>query len=361
MNNRFLPNYAVAPGELLLEELEHRGMTQAQLAERTGLTKKTINEMVKGKAPITADTALKFERILGQPAQYWLNLETLYQEDKARIAELERLKPDTPWLSNLPVKKMIEYGWIRDFPDRRAQLWEVLSFYGIATVKQWDSIWQSPTAAYRRSQVFDGTAEALSAWLRRGEIEAKQLSCAVYDAAAFKKSLDTLRLLTQETDPEIFVTALQKECASCGVAVVLVPELPKTHVSGATRWLSANKALIQLSLRHKSNDHLWFTFFHEAGHIVLHGKKEVFVDSATGGEGEKEDQANRFAAEHLIPSMQFKGFVKTCNGRFSKDAIRDFSSRIGIAPGIVVGRLQHEKLLPPTHCNDLKVRYQWTV
>jgi Zn-dependent peptidase ImmA (M78 family) len=153
---------------------------------------------------------------------------------------------------------------------------------------------------------------------------------------------------------------MQKICAQAGVAVVFVPELPGTHLYGATRWLGTKKALIQLSLRGKSDDQLWFTFFHEAGHILLHEKKDVFIKAEGKGCGEiggseKEQEANQFAQDLLIPSEKYQAFVDT--GQFDESEIRTFAKEIGIAPGIIVGRLQHEKIIPFSAWNNLKKRY----
>jgi HTH-type transcriptional regulator / antitoxin HigA len=147
--------------------------------------------------------------------------------------------------------------------------------------------------------------------------------------------------LTRE-GPEAFVPKLEDLCASAGVAVVFVPELPKIGIWGATRWLG-DKAVIQLSLRYKSNDHLWFTFFHEAGHILKHGRKEIFIEGK-GLNGEKEEEANAYARDKLIPPAQMRRLIKS--GRPTLATVERFADEIGIAPGIVVGRLQHEKVLP---------------
>lgn len=154
----------------------------------------------------------------------------------------------------------------------------------------------------------------------------------------------------------MFQKALIELCAAIGEAVVFVPELPKTGVAGATRWLGPDKALIQISLRYKTDDHLWFTFFHEAGHVVLHGKKAVFLEG-NGMNDAKEDAANRFAANFLIPSGELKTFIAASRPTFSE--IQDFASRLGIAPGIVVGRLQHEDILPRNTGNGLKRSFRW--
>jgi Zn-dependent peptidase ImmA (M78 family) len=145
-------------------------------------------------------------------------------------------------------------------------------------------------------------------------------------------------------------------CAEAGVVIVFAKELPNLRTSGATWWFNSDKAVIQLSLRYKSNDQLWFSFFHEAGHILKHGKKEFFIEDSMVNEKEKE--ADEFAANFLLPKSQLDGFLKA-NTLLSKSAIKEFANRLNIAPGIVVGRLQHEKKLPHSHCNDLKLRLMW--
>lgn len=356
-HNQYVPDYAVPPGEILLETLEERGMTQAELAERTGRKKKTINEIIKGKAPITPETALQLERVFGVPASFWNNLEQQYRTDLARIAEQQRLASQIEWLDLFPVKELVRYGWVESSKDKIQLLQQVLNFFSVASPDRWHEVWAGEAVSYRKSPVFESNPHALAAWLRCGEVSAHAIRCAPYDKTVFRESLDRIRGLTKE-EPEVFRPELARICAASGVAVVFIPELNRTRVSGATRWLTPAKAMIQLSLRHKSNDHLWFTFFHEAAHILMHGKKEVFVDDDQH-RGDKEDEANKFAADFLIPPQAYKKFLQIHGTSISKNAISAFAEDIGIAPGIVVGRLQHEKILPPSHGNGLKVFYTW--
>ncbi len=142
-------------------------------------------------------------------------------------------------------------------------------------------------------------------------------------------------------------------CAASGVAVVLVPELPDTHVFGFTRWLTPDKALIQLSLRYKTDDLLWFTFFHEAAHILLHGKRDVFAGYIA--DNPKEDEANRWAADFLIPPDDWSVFLSSLPAHPGPAIIQRFAKKQGIAPSIVLGRLQHrEKRVSPGSFNSLK-------
>ena len=356
MTNQYIPDYLVAPGEVLEEYLSSFGMTQAELADRTGLTRKTINEIIKGKSPITSETALKLERTVGRPAHFWSNLERQYQEDRSRLAEKERQYSYLKWLENVPVNTMAGLGWIPQHTDKISQLEEVLRFFGVASPEQWRTIWEEYQVAYRQTQRFETCAESVSAWLRKGEIEAQKIPCAPFDKKRFMEALEEIRGLTREK-PQIFQPQLVKLCATSGVSVIFIPELPKTGVCGATRWLS-EKAVIQLSLRYKSNDQLWFTFFHEAGHIVKHGRKDIFIES-TEMDGEKEEEANTFARDRLIPFAAFRIFLESWNRRSHAEIVR-FAQQIGIAPGIVVGRLQHDGLLLKSHGNKLKIFYCWS-
>jgi addiction module HigA family antidote len=351
--NRFLPNYAVPPGETLLETIEALGMTQAELAGRTGRPKKTINEIIKGKAAITPETALQFERVLGVPTSFWNNLERNYQETMARLAEQERLQKQVQWLKEIPVTALTNLGWIRLFKNKVQQLQEVLNFFGVASPERWRKKWLGAKVSFRESPVFKSHPGALASWLRRAELIAQKTHCKSFEATKFKKTLSRIRFLTAQP-PEVFQKELIRLCAEAGVAVVFVPELPRARVSGATWWM-ANKAVIQLSLRYKRDDQLWFSFFHEAGHILLHGKKDVFIED--DNKNDKEQEADNFAAEILVPQKELQQFLHSSNP--SKAAIKRFASELSIAPGIVVGRLQHDGHLPHSHCNDLKRRLKW--
>ena len=353
--NQYIPDYLVRPGEVLEEYLDVYGMSQAELAVRTGMAKKTINEIIKGKASITPDTALKLERALGRPAHFWSKLERQFQEDRTRLAEKERLEAHLGWLKKIPVNVMVKHGWLTKQKDKVAQLEEVLRFFGIASPDQWEGVWRGHQVSYRQTQRFETCAEAVSAWLRQGAIQVRQIQCEPFNRKKFQRVLESVRALTRE-EPQVLVPRLTELCAAAGVAVVFVPELPKTGVSGATRWIG-NKAVIQLSLRYKSNDQLWFTFFHEAGHILKHGRKEIFIET-NGLDGEKEEEADAFARDKLIPPDQLHRFLQRWN--HSNEEIVTFADRIDIAPGIVVGRLQHDGILPNSHGNRLKVYYSWT-
>lgn len=357
----FKPDYIVTPGEILEETLEARGIKKNEFAERCGRTAKMISEIIAGKAAITPETALQFERVLGVSANLWSNLESRYRLKLAEQEDQEDLEKHVEVIKKFPINDLVKFGFIRKTSVATEKLSGLLEFFGVGNVDalcNWSSV---KSAQYRSSQAFSSDEYAVAAWLRCGQIVANKIVTKPYNAEQFKEALKEIRLLSREKI-EVFKPRMVELCANAGVALVFIPELKGTKLSGAARWLTKDKALIQLSLRHKSDDHLWFTFFHEAGHILLHGKKELFVDEVKQIESEQEKEADDFAEEILISKGDWHNFKMTY-ASFPKKIIEDFAESQGISPGIVLGRLQHEKFLPyNTQLNrSLKRKYEWTV
>jgi addiction module HigA family antidote len=356
--NQYIPDTVSSPGETLEELLESCGMSQAELSDRSGRPRKTINEIIKGKAAITAETAIQFERVLGIPAGFWIAREQNYREAQARAKEASILESQANWMDQIPYRAMTKLGWIAAHREKSLRFEEILRFFGVASPTSWEGMWSSSSPVFRKSPSFQSAPGSLAAWLRKGEIEASFQKGGDYDERAFRLALVEVRSLTYDL-PRDFASIVKNICATAGVAVVFVPELPGTRVWGATRWLSTTRALIQLSLRYRTDDHLWFTFFHEAAHILLHGKRDVFLEDDQDERSIKEDEADAFAREWLIPNLQYRVFCR--RGSLSCAAVSRFAYEIGVAPGIVVGRLQHDGRLDKVRCNDLKRKIIWKI
>lgn len=338
-------------------------MTQTELAGRLGLTHKTINEIIRGKAPLTHKTALGLETVLGIPAGFWNAYETGYRESLTRKEVAEKLAAHVHWLTNIPWKKAVDKGWLRHHASSTAQLMEVLRFFGVASPKQYDEVYGNLALHWKRSEKFPIDVGATTFWLRRGELQAAELTLNLniqwndYEPREFEQCLIQIRALTSDREPSSFVPELQRICARAGVAVVFVPEIDGTHAGGVARWLSPVRGLIQLSLRYKTNDHLWFYFFHEAGHILKHSKKRLFLEQDGRDKDEQEREADEFAQNILIPPREYVAF---CNeGKPTKAGVEAFALRIGVDPGVVVGRLQNDHVIERNWFNDLRQRYQW--
>ncbi len=356
----FMPDYATAPGETLRETLREKGMNQRELALRAGLAPKTVNQIIKGKAPLTFETAIKLERSIGIPARFWNNLEASYREALARKKDMRRLEAKEEWLRErcIPVDELMSRGYISRPDAREDLLGSVLRFFGVGSVDAWDDFWLSPRCAFRMSTRFRARPGACAAWLRMGQLKAQEIECKPFDRGGFLGVLGGIRGNTRNLSHDNFSDIygrMQGMCAGVGVAIVFIKELPGAPVSGAAMWMTSDKALIMLSLRYKRDDRFWFSLFHEAGHVLKSGKREMFVDSPNAGAGETEGAADSFAANFLIPEK----YVARLHALRSRDDVKRFSRELGIAPGIVVGRLQRDGVIKYSELNDLRVRLSW--
>ncbi len=347
------PDYAAPPGQTLQETIDALGIDQQELAARAELSAKHVNQIVKGVAPISHDTAIRLERVTGVSARMWNSLESNYREQLARITAKDRLRQDLAWLKSIPTKELMARGVVTPTTDNVELLEAVLSFFGVATVDAWKEGWSMPQFAFRKSLAFKGKAGAMATWLRLSELKAQKAECAPFDRAAFRAALDDIRSLTVK-GPEQFVPRMIELCPASGVVLVLVPEIKGAPVSGAAKWLTRTKAMISLNLRGKSNDRFWFTFFHEAGHILNDSKKEAFID-VDYQDDPREHRANQFAASLLIPTIH----NQELHGLTTYSAVEAFARKIGIAPGIVVGRLQREGVIGYHQFNGLKQPLHW--
>jgi addiction module HigA family antidote len=353
--NEYRPDTITPPGFHIQEKLEELGMTQSDLAGRIGRAKKTLNEIISGKAPIEPETALQLERVLGIPARFWNNAERHYRDHLARQEERALLEKHLARLEHFPIKEMCKLGWLPKRADAVEMLSEVLNYFGAGSIEALDQVGLQTSAAFRQSAVRRVDTHAVLAWLRKGELEARGIVCRPFQKDRFLGALANIRELTIRPTEEAIPECVRM-CAESGVALVFVPELPKTRTWGATRWLTAEKALIQLSARGKTDDQLWFTFFHEAAHILLHAKKDIFLE-LEGTEDSREDEANRFAANRLIAPDTWM-LARQMKLR-SKTEVQLFARRCGVAPGIIVGRMQREKIIPWSYLNGLKARIKF--
>jgi len=353
------PTAVAHPGETVMEYLDFYGWSQRDLARRTGLTPKTISEICNGKAPITPPTALALEKVFQRPAHFWLNLQRDFDEAQARRKEYAKLAQWNEWARSFPLKEMKRLGYAlpRGYSDADV----VLNFFGVSSPESWHSVWKASAVAYRQTRKFHTKEESIAAWVRQVELLSREFDLAEFSAERLASSLDTLRRLTRERYEEIF-DPVQDICAAAGVAVVWVPELKNTGISGSARWLTERKAVIGLTFRYKKDDQLWFTLFHEIGHLLLHKNKRSFVidnaaedlsDPVVDPEMQQyEVEASRFAADILIPPRMLAEFIR--RKAFTNESIHDFAEAIGVGPGIVVGRLQREDILRPHQGNTLK-------
>lgn len=342
---------AIAPGKYIAEILEGFGMTQADLARRMGRPATTINEIIQGNKSITPETALQLEVALRVPAVFWLNLESQFALTKARQLENTESLQEVDLLKEFPFADMAKLGWVSAVRSAAEKVFELKRFLGVSSLASLSSVRAYGLAFRKKGQA---SAFALAAWLRHAELEALKIETATFDLVRLKALLPDIRALSL-LQPEVFVPHLQVLLASCGVALVIQPHLPKTYVHGAVFWM-ADKPVLVVTIRGRWADVFWFTLFHEIGHLVLHGKKSIL--EATSPENiDLENEANCFARDSLISASDFARVADL--GVFSAVKVQAFAASIGVHAGIVVGRLQHEYLLPKTHLLGLRQQYIW--
>lgn len=348
-------DWTVAPGELLAELLEERDLSQAELARLMGRPTKTMNEIVNGKAAITPQTALQLERVLGVSARFWLNAEAAYRHDLARFEEQSTAEEAKPWLQAFPVKDLVKQG-VLSAGTAGSQVLELLAFFGVGSPEAWEAKWARPAVAFRESRARPASSHARAAWLRWGERLSSTANVPPFNEQRLRAVVADLPRLSRLSPPEAAVEELQHALSTAGVALVLTPEFEGTRLSGAAHWPTPDRPVVQLSGRHRSDDHFWFTALHETWHLLDRPGKD-FADAdpndpmATQDETEK--RVDAAARETLIPQAALERFLASAQPH-DRAQVRAFAAELGIAPGLVVGRLQYDGHLENDELNDLK-------
>ncbi len=344
----FQSDWISPPGDTIKDLIEERDWCQVELAKRLGYSTKHLNQLIKGKASVTEDTALRLERVLGSTAKFWLNREANYRERWARLEAQRCYESWIGWLDWLPLPWLKKVGII---PNRRIteamkpELVEtLLRFFSVASPAEWESRYKNLQGSFRYACKVDSDIGAVTAWLRIGEIQAEKMTVPAYSKKKFREALLNARELTA-LPPNELAPELHRSFSESGVKLIFVPSVPKADLSGIARWLNPHSPLIQLSLHGKSNDRFWFSLFHESAHILLHSenKLNIFLDSfgVNSSDSKMEKEADLEAANMLIPQSRLGDLLNLQ----SAQEIKHFAHEINIHPGIVVGRLQHEKRL----------------
>lgn len=350
------PDWAVHPGEHLAEHIESRGWSQAEFARLADLSPKLVSTIIGGTNPVTAETALKLERVLGMKASIWTGLQADWDLHQARQAKKAENVDAATFITEFPVKELKSRGVLPDTTEPSKILDGILLFFSIGSPAAMPARLANLAVHHRQSKAFDTNPNHVAAWLLLGERKARNMNLPPFDGGKFATAIREIRNLTV-TGPDVFYPKMIELCHSAGVAFILEKPIQKTCLFGSARWIDGDRAIIQMSLRMKSNDHFWWTFFHEAAHITLHRGK-TFVDDQGGEGGGVETEADSWAEEMLVGCERFKAFKATSPR--SEKAVVTFASEIGIHPGIVVGMLQHHSVVPYTNLNKLKARFEWT-
>lgn len=351
----YTPSVMVHPGRIIARELDFLGMTQKMLSERTGLSEKQLSLIINGSASITADTAALLSNAIGGSAMYWSNLDSSYRALKAQQQMRKRAEREVGLVQTenftLAYTELVGHGYMTKVKD---PITRVLSFWCFFGVNSLNAIETTEATAFRKGNGKKYNPIALAAWIRCGEREATKRRISEYDSKRLQQALPEIRRITATSVQDDPLGGVTEILAECGVIVVLLPHFKGTYVNGATKWLG-NNPIIQVSIRGKNADRLWFTLFHEIGHILKHSKQGYV--SCDGDNSAQEQEANDFAAESLLPRKDYDTF--RYGGDYSRSAILDFANKLQVDPGVILGRLQHDGLVPFRCMNDLHKKLCW--
>jgi HTH-type transcriptional regulator/antitoxin HigA len=359
MTNIYNSDLAIHPGEFLEETLEETGMTQIELSNRLGRPVQTINEIIKGKKSITSTTALELEDVLNVPSHIWLGLENQYQIVLAKQKELELMQEEIKLIPNFPYADLVKSGFVKATRKSIEKVDELKRFFEVAKLVQIPHV-KVYKPAFRVSNHNNVSYESIATWIQAVRIKAKDIETKDFDRKKLKEKLLEIKSLMTLEDINEAIKEIQKVLNSCGIALVLLPHFKKTKIHGATFWLDNEKAVIAMTLRGSFSDVFWFSFFHEVGHILLHPKREFFLEDGCSDPKiqKQEHEADKFAKDLLINNADFNKFISS---NLSKTSVIEFAKQQGVKSSIVVGRLMHENII---NFNDYKLhslrdKYKW--
>jgi HTH-type transcriptional regulator / antitoxin HigA len=354
----FQPEWASPPGKTLFGLMEKIGMSIKGLAGEMDCSLDTCRALLDGVGHLDELIAEKLEQLFGVSKSFWLQREYQYRTDLNRLELVATEITARELVTKLPVASMRQFGWIDCGTDLTSKLDAVLKFFGVKDVREYHAVYSGELSAvaFRASISFASDSFSTTAWLRKGTLEAGNISCGSWDKQKFVSFLPEIRKLSRIKDPSSFLPKLTKVCADCGVAFVVVAAPKGCRASGATRFLSPKKALIIMSLRYKTDDQFWFTFFHEAAHLILHSEDALFLEDNSEATLGEEFEANEFAAEVLVPAETWERVKFT---KLSHKSLIAAAFKVGVSPGILLGQMQHKRVVSFDKMNYLKRRYKW--
>lgn len=349
---------AFHPGYYIADIIDDMGISQAEFAARMGTTAKTLSKLINGQANISNDLAKKLSTMMGTSIDVWQNLQNTYDEKLIEISQAKDFEAQKAIVKQIDYQFFIEVAGLpntKDIFEKIAALCKYLMISDLRILLQPDFLvnFRSGTSRDSEKKVINSRA-----WLQTAINMAKEVETRPYNAERLKSHLPELRSMTLQR-PDIFMPRMREIFAECGVAFVLLPHLKNSGINGAVKWVTDDRVVLAMNNRGLDADKFWFSLFHELKHVFQQKTKTVFI-SSTVVEMKNinirlELEADKFATNYLISPADFKRFAPT---KYTSDEdIVGFAHSIGIHPGIVAGRLQHEKIIPPNRCSKLKEKY----
>lgn len=339
MSRILTPARATSPGRILQRELDSRGWTQKDLAEITNRPAQAINEIIRGTKQITPETARELAAALGTSAEFWTSLEANY---RLHLAKKKQKEEDIERRSRLytlaPISELIKRGWIKSTESLDELEKSVCELLGISSSQETPQI----AVNFRQSQILAPEDNATIVWCKRVEQVVSQQKVGDFNLEKLKEAIPELLEYAAIGEGIKHVPSF---LLNLGVHFAIVPHLKKTYLDGAAFYFKG-RPVIALTLRHNRIDNFWFTLLHELGHIVA-GHQGVYLDNLEQLEENREEkEANELASQWLIEEEKFHSFIAQTQPKFSAQAITNFAQDQHRHPGIILGRLQREGLVP---------------
>lgn len=353
MSENLEPARLVRPGRIIERELEARGWTQRDLAAIMERPPQVISEIVRGSKQITPETAIELGKAFETSAEVWTALEYQYRLDLARRQcsdDDDQITRRARLFSLAPIAELIKRKWIKATGNINDLEREVCHFLDIKTVGEALLLPNPLRVSSSRGPEY----ASVVSWVQRVKHVSRQRPSTPYDRNRLCRAIPDLRVLAQTPEQVANVPLLLRDL---GVHLVVVRHLPRTYVDGVA-CIVDGQPVIGLSLRYDRIDWFWFTLMHELAHLALDHEHPP-VDSmdnkealSIGIEAEADQQARQWLVEH----QAFKLFVKRNAPYFSKAKVEQFAASQHLHPGIIVGQLQYEGLIPYANLRALLVK-----
>ncbi|SFZ81801.1 protein of unknown function [Devosia enhydra] len=358
MDEQAATDWFSKPGDAVRAVMHRRGVSAQELSAAFEEGMNTVRAICDGSLAINPKIASVLADRLGGDEAFWLKRQANFEVAINRAVAMAAASEPEAWLTRVPAPSGRKLPANINADKLREELRSRLVYFNVPKFDSWEQQYGSLIGAtrFRTSETFKSSDEAVLRWLRRGEMEAELSETGVWSPGNLQDRLEQIRKLVHVSKPERFLPSLRALFAEVGVALIVVRAPNGCRASGASRMVSPDKSMILMSFRHRSDDHFWFTLFHEIGHLLLH-KAATFVDQDdTFGDEQSEREANDFASSCLIP-IDRVGELEEINP--TRDSIIRFSRSVGVSPGITVGQLQHRKVLAHNQMNSLKRRWTW--
>ena len=342
---------ATPPGATIKEQLNERGMSQKEFAARMNMSEKHISKLINGEVQLTQETAVRLEMVLGVPAKFWNNLEAIYREKIIKAEAENAMDADAEIAKQFPYSEMAKFGWVPNTKDVKEKVVNLRKYFEVVELSLLGSE-QITRIACRRLAITEKGDLALMAWAQEAKLKARAVQTASINIKDLISVVPEIRNMTV-LKPKEFCPRIKKCLADCGIALVFLPHFKGSFLQGAS-FIDGNKIVVGLTVRGKDADKFWFSLFHELAHIVL-----GHVGQANGTTEDDEKAADKWSSDTLISFDDFEAFKEEKD--YSQKSVLQFAKAQGIAPGIVVGRMQLEGMIKYSMLNNLKEKYEIAV